>query len=147
MAKLKKTPLPQPEPLKFDWPKFKANWGKSIITGLISGLVFMVLIFLIYFVRYGHLASWQFFQSYALFMMLVGVITIAWKQYVFGYIYLTFVVIGFIVNCVITYVINHYTMAAGYVNLAILFVGFVLAVIMQLLVRHNKIKFINFNKD
>ena len=140
MVKLKRTPIEKPEPPKFDWQEFKANWGKSIITGLVSGIVFMVLVFLIYFVRYGELPYWAFFKSYALFMMAVGMITIACKQYIFGFIYLGFVLIGFITNCIVTYVIGTYSMIGGYVNLAILFVGFAIAITLQLVVRHKRLK-------
>ena len=145
MSKKKRTrtPLPKPVPDKIDWHKFKANWGKSIIIGVISALVFLILICLTHFLRYGEL-NWAFIQGYALFIMLVGVISIGWKQYFFGEIYLFSAWIGFVANCLVSFNMGAAGVSSkvpGYVNLAILLFGFLLGIIMQLLFRFGKIKF------
>jgi quinol-cytochrome oxidoreductase complex cytochrome b subunit len=143
MAKFQRTPLPKQEKPQIDWTAIKAKWGKSTLVGIACGLVFMILIFLVYYIRYGQMAEWAFFQGYGLFMMIVGIIAIALKQYIFGGIFLGAAVLGFIANCIITYqqaLLGEPNMTGGFVNLAVLFVGFLLAVILQVLARRKNVK-------
>ena len=136
MAKLQRTPLPKYEKPTLSWQKIKENWGKSALYGIGAGLVFMLLIFLVYYIRYGEMASWGFFKEYGLFMMAASVIAITLKLYWFGSTLLAAGVVGLIANSIVTYqesLVGQPTMAGGFVNLAILLAGFLLGVILEVL--------------
>ncbi|MBO8161971.1 MAG: hypothetical protein H0Z24_10120 [Thermosipho sp. (in: Bacteria)] len=108
---------------------------KQILIGLVSLITFLLLIMIIYGIRYNELLllDSELLKFYIL-LAIIGILPILFKLYRFGYIFLVGSVIGFLIDCIISCIERDIpSMKSGFYNFFVIIIGFLLGVTVEVL--------------
>lgn len=108
---------------------------KRILIGLVSLIMFLLLIMIIYGIRYNEsLLLNSGLLKFYIIIGLIGILPVLFKLYRFGYIFLMGSVIGFLIDCIISYIERDTpTMKSGFYNFFVLIVSFLLGVTVEII--------------
>lgn len=106
-----------------------------ILVCIILLLIYLIIISFIGFIRFGKIIDIKALQFY-IKISYIAIIAIFFKLYLFGYTFLSSIVIGFIVGSILSY-IDRFTpnMRSAVYTLFIISVGFLLGIIVELIYR------------
>lgn len=109
----------------------------SVLTAIISFLIFYILINIVHYINYSSFMTIWFMQQYLLIAS-IGAIAIAVGLFIWGSIFYIGSIIGYIVNCIVViFQQDKPTMAGGIYNTLIISAGFLIGIIMELIIRRK----------
>ncbi len=108
---------------------------KSIITSIISLLIFGLIFMISYYVTYSSFPDAKIIQSYFIIVGIIGSVPVLFQLYRLGLIFLAGASTGWILDCVITANMDPLapTMKAGMYNLFVVIIGALLAIIVEVI--------------
>lgn len=116
-----------------------SKWIKSLSLAIVSGVVFLAVILLIYFLRYSELMDFQLLTQFYLIFTIIGMLALFFSYKRFVIIFFGGAIMGLIVNCITTYrEAGHTTMAGGIYNFLITALFFIVAIIVQVVYQMKK---------
>ena len=119
----------------------KQQYLKPLLIFLISFISFLVSISLIYLIRYYDFYDYAFFLQYLLPLSCIGCIPMVFRRYVFGVVFLSGCCLGFLVDCILSYVAApHPNMLSGMWNITIVVLSVFCGIVCQLIYSRRKIE-------
>ena len=124
------------------------KWVKNLSFAITSGIAFLAVIFIIYFLRYSEPMDAQLFIQFYLIITITGIITIFLSYKKFDFIFFSRVIVGLLADCITTYMqAGHPTMAGGVYNILITIIFCVIAIITQVIYEVKKRRNQAFNSS